>query len=270
MTNRLMVSVAAIALIAGAGFAHAQGAGTGGHESSGAAMQGGATGGTTSGPGSSGSATMNRDGTSPSAGGSKEMKSSQSEQKGSAKGQHAEDNMRSQKSKSMSSENETKGGSKEMKAEGRDSKTGTSNAENREGRSGTNMNAQSREGASGTNMNAQSREGGSGANMNAQTKTGTDRSQVTTGQAGAGAKLSTEQRTKISSVIRSQHVESLNNVNFSVSVGTRVPRDIHFRPLPTEVVSIYPEWRGFDFIVVHDRIVVIDPNTYEIVAVLDA
>ncbi|WP_315731119.1 MULTISPECIES: DUF1236 domain-containing protein [unclassified Bradyrhizobium] len=229
MTNRLMVSVAAIALIAGAGFAHAQGAGTGGHESSGAAMQGGATGGTTSGPGSSGSATMNRDGTSPSA-----------------------------------------GGSKEMKAEGRDSKTGTSNAENREGRSGTNMNAQSREGASGTNMNAQSREDGSGANMNAQTKTGTDRSQVTTGQAGAGAKLSTEQRTKISSVIRSQHVESLNNVNFSVSVGTRVPRDIHFRPLPTEVVSIYPEWRGFDFIVVHDRIVVIDPNTYEIVAVLDA
>ncbi|WP_316190733.1 DUF1236 domain-containing protein [Bradyrhizobium sp. SZCCHNS2096] len=257
MTNRLMVSVAAIALIAGAGFAHAQGAGTGGHESSGAAMQGGATGGTTSGPGSSGSATMNRDGTSPSAGGSKEMKSSQSEQKGSAKGQHAEDNMRGQKSKSMSSENETKGGSKEMKAEGRDSKTGTSNAENREGRSGTNMNAQSREGASGTNMNAQ-------------TKTGTDRSQVTTGQAGAGAKLSTEQRTKISSVIHSQHVESLNNVNFSVSVGTRVPRDIHFRPLPTEVVSIYPEWRGFDFIVVHDRIVVIDPNTYEIVAVLDA
>ena len=80
---------------------------------------------------------------------------------------------------------------------------------------------------------------------------------------------STEQRTKITSVIRSQRVEPVTNVNFNISVGTRVPRDVHFYPLPAEVVTIYPEWRGYDYILVREQIIVLDPRTHEIVAVLD-
>jgi hypothetical protein len=58
-------------------------------------------------------------------------------------------------------------------------------------------------------------------------------------------------------------------VNFSISVGTRVPRDgVRYYPLPTEVVTVYPEWRGYEFIVVNDQIIVIEPSTYEIVAVI--
>jgi Protein of unknown function (DUF1236) len=116
--------------------------------------------------------------------------------------------------------------------------------------------------------------------MNAETKSATDsksqaatdsKSQTTTGQAGAGAKLSTEQRTKITTVIREQHVAPTANVNFSVSVGTRVPREgVSFRPLPVEVVTIYPEWRGYEFFLIRDQIVVVDPRTYEIVAILEA
>jgi hypothetical protein len=92
----------------------------------------------------------------------------------------------------------------------------------------------------------------------------------TVGQAGAGAKLSTEQRTKITSVIREQKVEPVTNVNFSISVGTRVPRSVHFHPLPTEIVTIYPAWRGFEFFLVRDEIIVVNPRTLEIVAVLPA
>ena len=92
------------------------------------------------------------------------------------------------------------------------------------------------------------------APMRPRTKGTSERSQTTTGQAGAGAKLTTDQRTKITTVIKSQQVESVNNVNFSVSVGTRVPREgVHFYPLPAEVVTIYPEWRGYEFILVHDQ-----------------
>ena len=97
-----------------------------------------------------------------------------------------------------------------------------------------------------------------------------DRSQPTTGQAGAGAKLSTEQRTRITTVIRDQHVAPINNINFSIAVGTRVPRDVSFHPLPVEVVTVYPEWRGYEFFLVRDQIVVVDPRTLEIVAVLEA
>jgi hypothetical protein len=105
----------------------------------------------------------------------------------------------------------------------------------------------------------------------AESKGTSERSQTTTGQAGAGAKLTTDQRTRISTVIKSQHVESVTNVNFSVSVGTRVPREgVRFHPLPAEVVTIYPEWRGYEFILIGNQIVVIEPGTYEIVAIIDA
>ena len=59
-------------------------------------------------------------------------------------------------------------------------------------------------------------------------------------------------------------------VNFAVSIGTRVPREIGFYPLPAEIVTIYPEWRGYEFFLVRDEIVVVDPRTLEIVAVLPA
>jgi hypothetical protein len=75
----------------------------------------------------------------------------------------------------------------------------------------------------------------------------------TTGQAAAGGKLSSEQRTKITTVIKSQHVQPVTNVNFAISVGTRVPRNVGFHPLPMEIVTIYPEWRGFEFFLVNTR-----------------
>ncbi|MCO5129941.1 MAG: DUF1236 domain-containing protein [Xanthobacteraceae bacterium] len=96
------------------------------------------------------------------------------------------------------------------------------------------------------------------------------RSHTTTGQAGAGAKLSTEQRTKITTVIRDQRVQPETNINFNVSVGTHVPRTVHFHPLPTEIVTIYPDWRGYEFFLVRGDIIVVNPRTMEIVAVLPA
>jgi hypothetical protein len=37
-----------------------------------------------------------------------------------------------------------------------------------------------------------------------------------------------------------------------------------------QVVEVYPAWRGFNYILVGDQIVVIDPRTHEIVAILEA
>ena len=209
-------------------------------------------------------------------GGASEMKSEKSEQGApGAKGQRAEESAPGQKSKSMSSQNETKGG-KDMKAESREGQSGNmkaegretnKNAESREGRE-MNKNAESREGRDNGKMNAESREGRDNSKMNAETKTN-ERSQTTTGQAGASAKLSTEQRTKITTVIRNEHVQPLTTVNFNVSVGTRIPHDISYHPLPAEVVTIYPEWRGYNYVLVRDEIVVIDPATFEIVAILN-
>ena len=92
----------------------------------------------------------------------------------------------------------------------------------------------------------------------------------TTGQGSAAtsANITTEQRTQITSVIREQKVRPLANVNFSISIGTRVPREVRYYPLPTRVIEVYPQWRGYSYILVGDQIVIIEPTTYEIVFIL--
>ena len=112
------------------------------------------------------------------------------------------------------------------------------------------------------------------ANEGAATKANESAAQdhrATTGQGAAAgsAKLSTEQRTKISAVFRQNKVAP-THLNVSVSIGTRVPDSVHFYPLPAEVYVIYPEWRGYEYILVGDEVLVIDPRTHEIVAILDA
>jgi hypothetical protein len=265
MINRFLISAAAVALIAGAPAVYAQG---NMNREGGAATQQSAP------TGNTGGAATEKNAQSP--GG---MKSTQSEQKspGAAKGQRAEENAPGQKSKSMSSENEPKGNmkaegredrDKNMKAEGREGQDKNLKAEGREGQD-KNMKAETREGQD-KNMKAEGREG-QDKNMKAEGRNANPNANVTTGQAGAGAKLSSEQRTKITTVIRNEHVAPVTNIDFSVSVGTKVPRErVSLRALPSEVVTIYPEWRGYEFFLVREEIIVVDPRTLEIVAVLPA
>lgn len=91
------------------------------------------------------------------------------------------------------------------------------------------------------------------------------------GAAAGSAKLSTEQRTKITTIIRQKKVERVSpaKLNISIRIGQRVPTRVHFHPVPVEVVEVYPEWRGYLFILVGDQIVIISPDDHEIVAVLN-
>jgi len=102
-------------------------------------------------------------------------------------------------------------------------------------------------------------------------QTTTEQNRATTGQGAAAgsAKLTTEQRTKITTVIRQHKVEPAH-LNVSVSVGTRIPTSVHVYPLPVEVIAVYPDWRGYDYILVGDQIVIINPRTHEIVAIVEA
>ena len=98
-----------------------------------------------------------------------------------------------------------------------------------------------------------------------------EQNRATTGQGAAAgsARLPTEQRSKITTIIKQHKVEPAR-LNVTVSVGTRVPGSVRFYPLPVEVFVVYPEWRGYDYILVGDQILVIDPRTHQIVAILDA
>ena len=62
----------------------------------------------------------------------------------------------------------------------------------------------------------------------------------------------------------------VTNVNFNLAVGTVVPRSVTLQALPAAVIEVYPDWRPYRFVLVGDEIVIIDPATHRIIAVLEA
>jgi hypothetical protein len=113
---------------------------------------------------------------------------------------------------------------------------------------------------------------GSGASENRE-RTEQNRS---TAERPASAALSADQRTKIRSMVLGQGNApriARSDVNVNLSVGTRIPRDhprIRLLPLPQTVVEVEPRWRGYDYFLVGDEIVVVEPGTFEIVAIIPA
>jgi hypothetical protein len=92
----------------------------------------------------------------------------------------------------------------------------------------------------------------------------------TTGNAATAAKAAppVAKRSQITTAIKKEKVTAVTNVNFSVSVGARVPASVHFYPVPASVIAIYPEWRGYEFILVGGRYVIVEPETHEIIYIL--
>ncbi|MBR1251518.1 DUF1236 domain-containing protein [Bradyrhizobium sp. AUGA SZCCT0169] len=84
----------------------------------------------------------------------------------------------------------------------------------------------------------------------------------------ASVNINDQQRTRVTQSISRLNVQPLTNVNFSLSVGTAVPRDVRLQTLPADVVEIVPQYRGYSFFVVRDEIVIVEPSTYQIVTVL--
>ena len=48
-----------------------------------------------------------------------------------------------------------------------------------------------------------------------------------------------------------------------------VPRSVQFVTVPATLVEIHPAWRGYSYFIVDDEIIIVEPRTLKIVAVLD-
>lgn len=77
--------------------------------------------------------------------------------------------------------------------------------------------------------------------------------------------ISQDKQNRIRQAIRKEHVENVTNADFQVNVGTVVPPRYHFYPLPADIAGIVPEYRGYDYMVVNDDIVIVEPETHRIV-----
>ncbi|MDF2620348.1 MAG: hypothetical protein K0S00_3007 [Xanthobacteraceae bacterium] len=81
--------------------------------------------------------------------------------------------------------------------------------------------------------------------------------------------ITSEKRTTIKQTITQTHVGPVRDVNFSVNVGVAIPHTVELHPLPPRVVEIVPQYRNYRYFVLADgRIVIVQPDTYEIVYVV--
>jgi hypothetical protein len=84
--------------------------------------------------------------------------------------------------------------------------------------------------------------------------------------------LTTEQRTRVTerfaARIDSIGVRPISRSRISVRVGASIPRSIQLYDVPADVIAIYPQFRRDRFVLVEDEIVVVEPGSRRIVAVL--
>ena len=87
---------------------------------------------------------------------------------------------------------------------------------------------------------------------------------------GNRVQLSEQQRTTVhQTILKDRRVNRVANVNFTIKVGTRVSRELRLMALPASVISIVSGYRSYRYFVVNDQICIVDPNTYEIVEIIN-
>ena len=80
--------------------------------------------------------------------------------------------------------------------------------------------------------------------------------------------LNSQQRTRIQqTVLASRNVPRVNNVNFALSVGTTVPSSVRIVAVPSALIEINPQWRGYEYFVVRDEIIIVDRSRKIVAAV---
>ncbi|WP_162707345.1 DUF1236 domain-containing protein [Phyllobacterium sophorae] len=79
-----------------------------------------------------------------------------------------------------------------------------------------------------------------------------------------------KQKTEIRQVIIETKAEPVREINFEVKVGMTVPNTVKRLPLPPGIVKIVPRYADYEYFVPADgRIVIVDPNSLEIVLVIE-
>ena len=175
----------------------------------------------------------------------------------------AEQDKKSAQEKSTANESEKKSTADEhnkadQKAKPSAAEAPNSSSQKRESAStpSSNTNAKTAPADNAVNNKADSNKNATGTNV-------TDKA-ATAGKAG---QLDPQKKVQISETISRTHdlAPPVRNLNISITVGERVPGHVHLRPLPREIVTIAPEYRGYDYFTTEEDVVIVSPRTHEIV-----
>jgi hypothetical protein len=85
------------------------------------------------------------------------------------------------------------------------------------------------------------------------------------------ATINDQQRTEVRERLsreRTAMSRETQNLNIQVNIGTQLPPRVRPRPLPPDIVRIVPRYRGYEYTVIGDEIVVLEPRTRRVVEII--
>lgn len=168
----------------------------------------------------------------------------------------------------------TKDGTKGRAEMDRDNARGKSTAEQEKSKDGTTAAQKEREGTTTQKELSRDQRGETSKDAAQQskdrpgtasetTRTRTQTSQTQSQQSG----ISTDKQVRISETLtRERLAPPQRNLNVSIRVGERIPRHVRVQRLPAAIVSIEPQYRGYDYFTTEEEIVIVEPRTQRIVS----
>lgn len=79
--------------------------------------------------------------------------------------------------------------------------------------------------------------------------------------------LSPEQRQAIANYVKQQGQQTAR-VNFTLSVGAAVPRDVQLQDLPRELAEVLPAYREDQYLVVGNQVVIVEKQSRRVIAMI--
>jgi sporulation protein YlmC with PRC-barrel domain len=79
--------------------------------------------------------------------------------------------------------------------------------------------------------------------------------------------LAPQQQTQVADLLAKENIQPAN-IKITVSEGMAVPSTVTMRPLPAGVVQVVPQYRGYQYFATSERIVIIEPTSRKVVALL--
>jgi len=114
--------------------------------------------------------------------------------------------------------------------------------------------------------------GPAGANAGKPDATGQAANQTQTdrNRSSTSVSVNDQQRTRVVDQLRRDRDfdRARTDIDILINVGERLPERVRPRPLPSEIITVVPQYRGYEYTVVHDEIAIIDPRSREIVDVI--
>ncbi|WP_454626084.1 DUF1236 domain-containing protein [Bradyrhizobium cenepequi] len=82
------------------------------------------------------------------------------------------------------------------------------------------------------------------------------------------AGVNDDQRKQIVDRLRRERTATRTS-NVRVNIGGRLPSGVQPHRLPADIVRIVPQYRDYDYTLIDDRVVIVDPRRREVVDILD-